>query len=213
MQNTSINVVAVTIATKNAPVMLTATLTDNALHVISCDALPRSIKKLRNTLETLVKRAKERNLTLFVEDPTSLLAGLGYGVRLDDKTMDNRPVLALGLERYRALTSVGGILFPEGRENEYAINDSMLNVKVTDNGKTVYEIDWSQLKDPCRALLIAIYGAMCQNPMHEAYLESLFSMMGEQENVARTFIPLPTASQFLTDDNYPVYAGTRKRWL
>lgn len=213
MQKTSINVVAVTMAAKNAPVMLTATLTENALHVISCSPLPRSIKKIRTTLENLSERAKEKNLSLFVEDPTALLTGLGYAVRLDHQHIDGRPILALGLERYKALSSMGGILFPEGAENEYSINDSMLNVKVTDAGKTVYEVDWTQLKDACRALLIAIYGAMCQNPTHEAYLEQFFSLIGEQTDVAPTFIPLPTARQFLVEDNYPVTAGTRKGWL
>lgn len=213
MQKTSINVVAVTIAAKNAPVMLTATLTDNALHVISCTTLPRSIQKTREKLVALAARAKEKNLTLFIEDPTALLSGLGYGVRLDDKTTDGRPVLALSMERYKSLTSMGGILFPDGAESEFTINDSMLNVKVTDTGKTVYEIDWPQLKDSCRALLIAIYGAMCQNPTHEAYLEMFFSLIGTTAESDPLYIPLPKPSQFLPEDNYPVTAGTRKGWL
>jgi len=51
-QSTSapINVVAVSLATRQAPVMLTGTLTTNALHVIALTPLPGSIVKIRERL-------------------------------------------------------------------------------------------------------------------------------------------------------------------
>ena len=105
--------------------MLTGTLTTNALHVIALTPLPGSIVKIRERLEAMAVRNASGafDATIMIEDPTGLMTGLGYRVRLDDKTADYRPVLALAMERYRALTAMGGLYYPG------------------DNGKAVYEID------------------------------------------------------------------------
>jgi len=163
--------VAVSLATRQAPVMLTGTLTTNALHVIALTPLPRSIVKIRERLEAMAVRNASGafDATIMIEDPTGLMTGLGYRVRLDDKTADDRPVLALAMERYRALTAMGGLYYPGDNPGQYQISESIMNVKMGDNGKAVYEIDWAQLRDESRVLLLLIYGAMCQGPMHSTY--------------------------------------------
>lgn len=161
------------------PLMLAGSLTPNALHVISLTALPRSVSQIREQIEGMAKRNAARGLdaTIMIEDPTGLMTGLGYRCRLDDKTVDGRPVLALAMERYRALSAMGGLAYPADAGSQYQIPDSIMNVKMGDNGKANYEIDWPQLKDASRALLLLIYGAMCQNPTHTTYLQRLYAGM------------------------------------
>lgn len=179
-QPAPINVLAISLAAKNAPVLLAGSLTTNALHVISMSQLPRSVVGIRKQIEGIIAKnaAGGHDASIMIEDPTGLLSGLGYRLRLDDKTADGRPVLALAMERYRALTAMGGLFYPGNNPAQYQISDSILNVKVGDNGKSVYEIDWSQLKDASRALLLLIYGAMCQGPMHSSYLDRLYGHLG-----------------------------------
>ena len=160
--------------------MLAGSLTPNALHVLSLTTLPRSIAKIRKQVETMVAKnaAGGFDATLMIEDPTGLLAGLGYRIRLDDKTTDGRPVLALAMERYRSLSAMGALVYPGEGGAQYQIPESIMNIKMGDNGKATYEIDWPQLKDASRVLLLLIYGAMCQGPMHSTYLERLYGQIG-----------------------------------
>ena len=70
---------AVSLATRQAPVMLTGTLTTNALHVIALTPLPRSIVKIRERLEAMAVRNASGafDATIMIEDPTGLMTGLG----------------------------------------------------------------------------------------------------------------------------------------
>lgn len=181
-----INVLAVSLATRQSPIMLTGTLTTNALHVISLTTLPRSIAQIRERMEAMAARntAGSLDATIMIEDPTGLMHGLGYRVRLDDKTADDRPVLALAMERYRALTAMGGLYYPGDNPSQFQISDSIMNIKMGDNGKAVYEIDWAQLRDASRALLLLIYGAMCQGPMQATWLERLYSGISSDHDEA-----------------------------
>lgn len=198
--------------------MLTGTLTTNALHVISLTPLPRSIVQIRERMEAMAARTESGafDATIMIEDPTGLMTGMGYRVRLDDKTADDRPVLALAMERYRALTAMGGLYYPGDNPSQYQISDAIMNIKMGDNGKAVYEIDWAQLKDASRVLLLLIYGAMCQGPMHATYLERLFSGLSHDGDDSVRL----TSFRALTVDydreqalSTPQVAGLREGWL
>jgi len=207
-----INVLAVSLATRQAPVMLTGTLTTNALHVISLTPLPRSIVQIRERMEAMAARTA----TGMIEDPTGLMTGMGYRVRLDDMTADDRPVLALAMERYRALTAMGGLYYPGDNPSQFQISDAIMNIKMGDNGKAVYEIDWAQLRDASRVLLLLIYGAMCQGPMHATYLERLFSGLsvdGDESVRLTSFRALTIDYDREQALSTPQVAGLREGWL
>lgn len=198
--------------------MLAGSLTANALHVLSLTTLPRSITKIRKQIEGITAKnaAGGFDASLMIEDPTGLMAGLGYRIRLDDKTADGRPVLALAMERYRALSAMGGIVYPGGNSASYQIPDSILNLKMGDNGKATYEIDWPQLKDASRVLLLLIYGAMCQGPMHSTYLDRLYGQLGSDgDDTARitSFHAITRGYDDALALSQPTVAGSKDGWL
>lgn len=213
-----INVLAISLAAKTTPVLLAGSLTTNALHVISLTKLPRSVPKIREQIEGMISRnaAGGHDATIMMEDPTGLLSGLGYRLRLDDKTGDGRPVLALAMERYRALTAMGGLFYPGNNPTEYQISESIMNVKMGENGKANYEIDWSQLKDASRVLLLLIYGAMCQGPMHSSYLDRLYGQLGGHEDNAARITSFHAITRGYDDAEaiaLETIAGSRPGWL
>lgn len=215
MTTKSVNVVAVSLATKNKPAMLMGSLTDNALHVITLSTLPASVSGIREQLSKMQAdlEAKGTRVSWFVEDPTGLLSGTGYGIRLDDKTHDGRPVLALAMERYKALTAVAGITYPQSGGSPFQITDSILNMKMGDNGRAVYEIDWPQLKDGSRVLMLLIYGAMCQGPMQIDYLERLYDEAGRAQSVSYERTSFMAATVGIDADRFdktPPVAGWRE---
>lgn len=214
----SINVLAISLAAKTTPVMLAGSLTANALHVISLTTLPRSVAQIREQIEGMISRnaAGGFDATIMIEDPTGLLSGLGYRLRLDDKTSDGRPVLALAMERYRALTAMGGLFYPGNNPSQYQISESIMNVKMGDNGKANYEIDWAQLKDASRVLLLLIYGTMCQGPMHTSYLDRLYGQLGEHEDNTARITSFHAITRGYDDAEalaQPTVAGSRAGWL
>lgn len=198
--------------------MLAGSLTANALHVISLTTLPRSIGKIREQIENMVARNNTLGLdaTIMIEDPTGLMNGLGYRCRLDDKTNDGRPVLAMAMERYRALSAMGGLVYPGDQGSTYQISESIMNVKMGDNGKATYEIDWAQLKDASRVLLLLIYGAMCQGPMHSTYLERLYNQVAtDHDDTARitSFHAITKGYDDALMLSQVTVAGSREGWL
>lgn len=211
-----VNVVAVTLATRTKPVMLMGTLTQNALHVIAMNLLPASVGQIRSELERMRNAAiaAGHSATWFVEDPTGLLSGAGYDIRLDEKVQDGRPILTLAIERYQALTAVGGLIYPDkSGGQQFAIPNSIVNTKVGDNGRTSYEIDWSQLKDASRALMLLIYGAMCQGPMQVDYLTRLYDAMGtpaQSGRVMTSFSAVTVGFDAARAEKIPTVAGWRK---
>lgn len=175
----SIKVISITLMARGAPVMVIGALATNALHVIELKTLPLSIPKIRETINNLMAKlaASGETASVFIEDPTGLLRGVGgYQLRLDDKAADDRPILAVAMERYRAMSALNGLTYPGGGSGEgFAISKGIMNIKVSDNGRAIYEIDWDSLKDGSRALLLLIYGAMCQGPMQADYLNRMYA--------------------------------------
>lgn len=178
-----IKVISITLMARGAPVMIIGALTTNALHVIELKQLPTSISKIRQTIRGVIDKlaAAGETASVFIEDPTGLLRGVGgYQMRLDDKSSDGRPLLAVAMERYRAMTSLKGLAYPGGGSGEeFSISSGIMNIKVGDNGRAIYEIDWESLKDGSRALLLLIYGAMCQGPLQADFLSRMYVHLGQ----------------------------------
>lgn len=207
----TINVVAISLATKQ-PVMLMGSLTKNALHIIELTQLPASIPKLRESIAKLRTRLAKagRDVTIYTEDPTGLLRDCGYQLRLDSVApADSRPLVSIALERYRALTSVNGIQYPGGDNSAYRISDSVINIKLNDMGKTVYEVDWASIKDGTRVMMLLIYGAMCQGPMQADYLRRMFAAMDEGSSKPKAgngFLAVTVGYDRLQQSKFPAAA-------
>lgn len=211
----STNVISITLMARGVPVMLMGALSENALHVIELKTLPASIPKLREYIDTLMKNLAESGKTasVFIEDPTGLLrrAG-GYQIRLDDKAPDGRPLLAVAMERYRAMTSLNGLTYPKGNTGEgFSISNGIMNIKMGDNGRAIYEIDWDNLKDGSRALLLLIYGAMCQGPMQADFLNRMYAHLDSpvshgERGPASSFMALTSGFDIEHSSRFPASA-------
>lgn len=211
----SVNVIAITMMARGAPVMLMGALSENALHIIELKSLPASIPKLRTYIEKLMKNIAEggESASVFIEDPTGLLRDTGgYQIRLDHKTSDGRPVLAVAMERYRAMASLNGLTYPKGSSGEgFTISSGIMNVKMGDNGRAVYEIDWDNLKDGSRALLLLIYGAMCQGPLQADFLNRMYAQLAVPasdggRNPASSFRALTSGFDLSRSSEFPSVA-------
>lgn len=208
-------VISITLMARGAPVMVMGALSTNALHVIEQRTLPTSIAKIREAIKGLVEKLAKNGdaVSIFLEDPTGLLRGVGgYNIRLDDKAMDDRPILAVAMERYRAMSSLNGLTYPAGSSGEgFTISKGIMNLKVGDNGRAIYEIDWDNLKDASRALLLLIYGAMCQGPMQADFLNRMYAQLDAPQlqcdkGPLSTFVALTAGLDLERSDAFPAAA-------
>lgn len=172
-----IRVIAVTLASKTAPLVVMATATSNALHIISVESLPKSVKELADRLADLEVKAGAAGAELVIEDPTGFFGSIGRTCRLDDKDATGRPVLVRAMERYTSLSAVNAITYPTESKSALIIQQSIYNVKQSDRGQVMYEIDWETLKDTQRVFLLCIHAAMCQNVFQEGFFSQMLGYL------------------------------------
>lgn len=168
-----IRVIAISMANKAAPLAIMATATSNALHILSVEQLPKSVALLTERLDSLEAKAKSVGAELVIEDPTGLFSNYGRHCRLDDKDSGNRPLLVSAMERYTSLTAVNAITYPSESKSNLVIQKSCYNVKQSDRGQVMYEIDWDSILDSQRVFLLCIHAAMCRNVFQEGFLEQI----------------------------------------
>lgn len=168
--------IVVCIAAKHTPLMATITATDNALHIISVEKLPNSLAALTARMGVLKDKAAELSAELVIEDHSGMFTSYGRSIRIDTKGADSRPVLVAAMERYKALTSVNAITYPDGMSTQLKISNNLYNLKHSDNGEVSYMIDWDNLTDEKRVFLLSVYAAMCQNVFQVSFLERVLGL-------------------------------------
>jgi hypothetical protein len=167
-------VIAVSMATKTAPLMALASSTSNAFHVHSVEALPTSATALAAKMAELEQKAKELGAEFVVEDPTGLFSSFGRPLKLNDKDNMARPVLVAAMEKYTSLKTLQAITYPPQNQSALNIPKTLYNLKHSDNGSVGYEIDWDSLRDEQRVFLLAIHTAMCQGVYQADFLAKMF---------------------------------------
>jgi hypothetical protein len=168
-------IIAVSLAVKATPLVAMATATSNALHIISIEKLPRTVSKIKERLAELKAKASEVGAELVIEDQSGLLSGFGRPLRLDGKGINGQPVLVEAMERYNALTNVGAITYPEQNKSSMTLSRSLYNIKHSDGGTVSYVIDWEQLRDEQRVMLVCLHAALCQSVFNTGFIDQMFA--------------------------------------
>ena len=178
-------VIAVSMATSSNPLLLMGSVTPNGLHLIKVERIKSNLADIKSRLQEAVDTSQQHGASLFLEDTTGMLGSYGYDIKMDRKLPDGRPVLVVAIERYEALKKLNAITYPsEGGSTSFVIGSGIMETLVGDDGKTTYRIDWSQLNDESRVLLLLIYGGMCQHTYHQGYLDRVYKEVGKQNVVA-----------------------------
>jgi hypothetical protein len=169
-------IIAVSMATKGAPIMAMASSTSSAFHVHSVEKLPASINQLLIRMIALQAKADELGAELVVEDPTGFFSDCGRQLRLDSKDAMNRPLLVSSMEKYTSLSAVNAITYPESNQSALKISSSLYNIKYSDTGRIGYEIDWALLRDEQRVFLLALHAGLCQTIYQTDFLAQVLAM-------------------------------------
>lgn len=172
-------IIAISLAVKGAPLAAMASATDTAFHLISVEKLPRNVKALSEKLADLKDKAAIVGAEMVIEDHTGMFSSLGRQIRLDDKGVGDRPVLVAAMERYLSLDGVGSITYPPELKSALSISRNLYNLKHGDGGKVSYLIDWEQLRDEQRVMLIGLHAGMCQQIYQKGFFERVFGRSDE----------------------------------
>lgn len=168
-----IRIIAVTLAGKS-PLMVMASVTDTACHLLSIEQLPSNATAINQKLVEVKQRALDVNADLLIEDPTGLFTQYGRSLHLGNKDHTGRPILVNAMTKYTALERINAITYPDGAKSRFTIPPSVYNIKQQDNGTVSYEIQWEILRDESRAMLLCVYSGLCQTVYQDGYLSRLF---------------------------------------
>lgn len=175
-------IIIVSTATKHSPLMALVTATDHALHINSVEKLPTNLIELTAKLVGLKAKAAKLNAELVIEDHSSFFRSFGRSIRIDGQHADSRPVLVAAMERYKSLSGVNAITYPESMQTSLSITTNIYNVKHNDRGEISYLIDWDSLTDERRIFLLSVYAAMCQTVYQSGFLDRVLSAaIGDKE--------------------------------
>lgn len=170
---TESRVMVVSTATKQAPLLALVTATENALHINSVEKLPSNLVSLTTRIAALKVQAFKLNAELVIEDHSGLFRNFGRAIRIDGQHADSRPVLVAAMEKYKALSTVNAITYPDGLMTSLKITTNIYNLKHNDRGEISYLIDWDSLTDERRIFLLSVYAAMCQTVYQAGFLDRI----------------------------------------
>lgn len=174
-------VIVVSTATKQTPLMALVTATENALHINSIEKLPSNLVSLTTRMAALKVKAFKLDAELVIEDHSGMFRSFGRAIRIDGQHADSRPVLVAAMERYKALSTVNAITYPDGLMTSLKITTNIYNLKHNDRGEISYLIDWDSLTDERRIFLLSVYAAMCQTVFQAGFLERVLGASDEDK--------------------------------
>ena len=185
-----IRLIAVSLASSK-PSYIKATATKEALHIGEIVPLPVSVTELKKRIEDLKAKAEKAGAEFVIEDPSGLFASVGRCIRLDDVDSQGRPAITKSMERYLALKSMNAISLPK-EFSQLQIGESLYNIRHSDSGKVVYEINWESMQPNQRLLLLAVHVGTCSNIFAGGFLNALLHAFGASDKKGFDELPHKT---------------------
>ncbi|MCG7550968.1 hypothetical protein [Pseudoalteromonas sp. Of7M-16] len=153
----------------------------DAIHIMNAEPKPRSTTKIKEWIESKLERWQDNNTTFFIDDPTGTLAGYGYHISLEDKLHDGAFAIHSAIKKLNALSSSGALTKPN--TGNWDIPSSLINHRVKDTGESYYQIDWKNLQDLPRLMLLCVHAMTSQDVLQTNYLMQMYSFYDEGDEL------------------------------
>lgn len=111
-----------------------------------------------------------------VDEETPLVSpGTGASmISLNTKHHDGRPVLVVGIERYRELNRRKLISFPKGiTQGMYELSSSIMDIEYKDSGEAVYKVNWQDLRPEHTMMILCCYATVYNNVASADYIKQM----------------------------------------
>lgn len=169
------------------PYGILASWRSGQLSIVKTETFPSGIASYKEPMTKLVKERVAKGFLVFIEEGFATIKVAGaYQIGMD--TVDdvaNVTVVNMAMKQYKAMTSGGIIIYGDGAGN-LAIPQTNINEIIDDKGRTVFDLEWDQIKPQHRALLLVVYAVVSNNPAHLPVLKAMLGgIVGKVDAVAR----------------------------
>lgn len=118
----------------------------------------------------------ESGWVVMVEDRTASFATAATAYNFDEMGENGRTKLQEALDWYFSLDGRGAIILGDGMER-YAIRrggeGGLVDCSTDEKGRLVYKIDWNRFCAGHKAMLMAVVGAVIEEPLSERWLRAM----------------------------------------
>lgn len=158
------------------PMLMLAGLVKNVLVISEVHPLSTSITEQLQKLPGNIKRLRDSGFKVLVYEETPTISpGTGASmVSLGSKHHDGRPVLVVGIERYRELSRKNLISFPKGvNKGNFEISSSSMDVEYKATGEAFYKINWQDIRPENTLLILCCYATAFHNVATDEYIQQM----------------------------------------
>ncbi|HAS1009799.1 MULTISPECIES: maturation control protein [Enterobacter cloacae complex] len=158
------------------PKLLLAGLVKNVLVITEVKALSESITEQMEKIPGSIRKLRSSGFKVLVDEETPTISpGTGASmISLNTKHHDGRPVLVVGIERYRELSRRKLISFPKGiQKGLYELSTSVMDIEYKDSGEAVYKVNWQDLRPEHIMMILCCYATVYNNVASADYIQQM----------------------------------------
>lgn len=127
----------------------------------------------------------ESGWVVMVEDRTASFSTAATAYNFDEMGENGRTQLQEALDWYFSLDGRGAIILGDGMER-YAIRrggeGGLVDCTADEKGRMVYKIDWNRFGAGHKAMLMAVVGAVIEEPLSERWLRAMGGVKSKEVN-------------------------------
>jgi len=176
--------IAIFCMSTDKPMLMLAGLVKNVLVVTRIEKLDKPLDVLQQTIPANIQKLRDSGFKVLVDEDTPMFSrGTGASqVSLKTKHHDGRPVLMVGIERYRELKRRNLITFPKGVSvGLYELSSSLMDVEYKDSGEAVYKVNWQDLRPENTTMILCCYATVFNNVASADYIKQMNGQADEDE--------------------------------
>lgn len=158
-----------------SPLWASAVFEDGYLTFGEVKAIPSKIHDQQNKVRPAVQKLMDSGFKVLVDEVSPLVtSGTGASmVRLAAKHHDDRPVLVVGLERYKELNRQGALVLPAKSGTRFNIPDDVVETEWNNSGDEVYRVNWASLTSEHVVVILACYATIFNPVSSTAYINAM----------------------------------------
>lgn len=137
--------------------------------------LKAKISDLEEKVKPSISKLMQSGFKVLVDEVSpKVTAGTGASmVRLSDKHHDGRPVLVVGIDRYRELRRMGALVLPPKSGDRFSIPDDVVESEFSSSGDEVYRINWAVLTADHVIMILSCYATVFNPVNTAAYIDAV----------------------------------------
>jgi hypothetical protein len=182
------------------PCGILASWRSGQLSVVKVDTFPLAAANYKDLIAKEVSNRVKKGFLVFIEEGFQVVKVRGaYHIGLDTvDELSGGTVVNIAMKQYRAMSSSGLIVYGDTASN-VTIPQSNINMVIDDKGRTVFQLEWAEIKPHHRAMLLVVYAVINNNPSHLPILKSMLASIKSSGNKAVALISSRSSS--LTNHN------------